>query len=191
MKKRLPRLPDDVLPKLAVPVRRLGEPDRGLLLAYYRALSLAERAALFGHPLSDEGVARYVNRLNFATEGHYAALGAASLIIGVAHCLLFDGQGLISIHVTPGYRRRGIGAALTAHLASFGRASGLAWLRAYFSKNDPIAMRLARSVGMELVFGIDRFHAQLSLLPARPGARPGIQSSDARSAEPAAPAATA
>jgi GNAT superfamily N-acetyltransferase len=191
MKKRLPRLPDDVLPKLAVPVRRLAEADRPAVLAYYRALPLAERAALFGHPLSDEGVARYVNRLNFSTEGHYAALGAASVIIGVAHCLLFDGQGLVSIHVAQGYRRRGIGAALTSHLASFGRANSLAWLRAYFSKNDPIAMRLARTVGMELVFGIDRFHAQLSLLPARVGTRPGIQSGDARSAESAAPAATA
>lgn len=191
MKKRLPRLPDDVLPKLAVPVRRLVESDRPAVLAYYRALPLAERAALFGHPLSDEGVARYVNRLNFATEGHYAALGAASVTIGVAHCLLFDGQGLISMHVAPGYRRRGIGTALTSHLASFGRATGLAWLRAYFSKNDPIAMRLARRVGMELVFGIDRFHAQLSLLPGQAGARDVIQSVDARSAESAAPAAAA
>lgn len=191
MKKRLPRLADDILPKLTVPVRRLVEADRPALLGYYRALPLAERASLFGHPLSDEAVARFVQRLNFTVEGHYAATGAASVLIGVGHCLLFDGQGLISIHVAPGYRRRGIGAALATHLRCFGRATGLAWLRAYFSKSDPIAVRLARRCGMELVFGIDRFHAQMSLLPPANAPGAGLQSGDDRPAEPAAPATAA
>lgn len=167
MKKRLPRLADDVLPKLEVPVRRLMESDRPALLDYYRRLSLADRTALFGFPLPDDKLAIYVNRLNLDTDGHVAARGAASVLIGVGHCIVFDNQGVLNVHVAHGYRRRGIGTALGRELARFGANRSLRWLRAYFSKSDPIAASLARSLGLELNFGLDRFYAERAL--AKPG----------------------
>jgi len=167
MKKRLPRLADDVLPKLEVPVRRLLESDRADLLDYYRRLSLADRTALFGFPLPDDKLAVYVNRLDFAADGHFAARGAASVLIGVSHCIIFDGQGVLNVHVAHGYRRRGIGTALGTELVRFGNGRGLGWLRSYFSKSDPIAASLARVLGMDLNFGIDRFYAEIPLAGRR------------------------
>lgn len=172
MKKRLPRLADDVLPKLEVPVRRLVEGDRPALLDYYRRLSLADRASLFGFPLPDDKLAIYVNRLNLETDGHVAARGAASVLIGVGHCIVFDNQGVLNVHVAHGYRRRGIGTALGRELTRFGASRSLRWLRAYFSKSDPIAASLARGLGLELNFGLDRFYAELALArPASGGQR--------------------
>ena len=199
MKKRLPRLPDDLLPKLHVPIRRLTAADRPALLDHYLGLSLAERTAQFGHPLSDEKLAGFTRRLDFEADGHFAALGAASVFIGVAHCLVFDGQGVVSVQVAQGYRRRGVGTALGAQLTYFGRTRALSWLRAYFSKGDPIAASLARACGMVLNFGIDRFYAEYRLLPGpalaarAPRAVPNaqLQSPDVRnpeSAEAPAPA---
>lgn len=168
MRKRLPRLADDVLPKLLVPTRRLESADRPALLAFYRKTSLSDRAAHFGHPLSDDKLAAYVQGLDFVNHGHFAALGAASLIIGVAHCTVFDGQGVVSVHVAHGYRWRGIGARLGELTVRFARAHELAWLRAYFRKEDGVACSLARRCGMQLNVGLDRFYAELRLVaPAR------------------------
>ena len=179
MKKRLPRLADDVLPKLQVQVDRLTETDRAAVLAYYCRLSLADRAALLGLALPDDKLALYVNRLDFEAGGHYAARGAASVLIGVGHCTILDGQGVVTVHVAQGYRRRGIGSALGRELMRFGRVRSLGWLRSYFNKNDPIAAGLARGLGMALNFGIDRFYAEVALgalisaarrpVPPRPG----------------------
>ncbi|MBL8385195.1 MAG: GNAT family N-acetyltransferase [Burkholderiales bacterium] len=165
MRKRLPRLPDDVLPRLDVPVQRLSDADRQALLDYLRALSLSDRAAFFGHPLSDARVAAYAQRIDFSADAHFAARGAASLIIGVAHCRVIGGHGVVNVHVAHGYRRRGIGTALGAALTGFGRRRDLGRLRAYFDKADPIAAHLARALGMALKVGIDRFYAELPLVP--------------------------
>ena len=168
MRKRLPRLADDVLPKLLVPTRRLESADRPALLAFYRKTSLCDRAAHFGHPLSDDKLATYVQSLDFVNHGHFAALGAASVIVGVAHCTVFDGQGVVSAHVAHGYRWRGIGERLGELIVRFARARELAWLRAYFRKEDAIAASLARRWGMHLNVGLDHFYAELRLVaPAR------------------------
>jgi GNAT superfamily N-acetyltransferase len=170
MKKRLPRLPDDVLPKLQIPVRRLVSADRPAVLDYYRRLSMTDRAAHFGHPLSDDKLALYVHRLDFDADGHFAAIGAASVMVGVAHCAVFDGQGVASSHVALGYRRRGIGQHLGSTLIDFARSRGLNWLRAYFSKGDPIAAALARRCGLQLHVGLDRFYAEIRLATSGAGA---------------------
>lgn len=198
MKKRLPRLADDVLPKLLVPTRRLENSDRAALLSFYRQTSLSDRAAHFGHPLSDEKLAAYVKGLDFINHGHFAALGAASVIIGVAHCTVFDGQGVVSAHVAHGYRWRGIGERLGVLIVRFARTRELSWLRAYFRKEDAIAANLARRWGMQLNVGLDRFYAELRLIaPARgdttASRRPlgGIQLLDVHQSEPAALAGAA
>ncbi len=168
MRKRLPRLADDVLPKLLVPTRRLENCDRPALLAFYRKTSLSDRAAHFGHPLSDDKLAAYVQGLDFVNHGHFAALGAASVIVGVAHCTVFDGQGVVSAHVAHGYRWRGIGERLGELIVRFARVHELSWLRAYFRKEDAIAASLAKRWGMHLNVGLDRFYAELKLIsPAR------------------------
>ena len=195
MRKRLPRLADDVLPKLLVPTRRLENSDRPALLAFYRKTSLTDRAAHFGHPLSDDKLSAYVYGLDFVNHGHFAAMGAASVIVGVAHCTVFDGQGVVSAHVAHGYRWRGIGERLGELIVRFARSRELGWLRAYFRKEDAIAASLARRWGMHLNVGLDRFYAELRLsAPARGEAattrRPlgGIQLLDVHQSEPAATA---
>lgn len=175
MKKRLPRLADDILPKLEVPVVRLVEADRPALLDYYRRLSLADRLALFGLPLPDDKLSLYVHRLNLESDGHVAARGAASVLIGVGHCVVFDNQGILNLHVAHGYRRRGIGTSMGRELARFGAGRSLRWLRAYFSKNDPIAASLARRLDFDLNFGLDRFYAERALLkPESTAPRPMV-----------------
>ena len=157
---RLSRLADDILPRLDVPIRRLGHADRSALIEFHRRLSPADRSAQFGHPLSDDRLALFVHRLNFEADGHFAALGAASLIIGVAHCTAFDGQAILSVQVASRYRRRGVGSALVREAMAYGHLRALAWTRAYFRKSDPIAAALARGCGMRLHVGLDRFHAE-------------------------------
>ncbi len=174
MRKRLPRLPDDVLPKLPLVIRRLSADDRDALLHFYQRLSLFDRHAHFGHPLSDHWLARYVDRIDFDADGHFAALGAASLIIAVGHCIVLDGQGVLSIHVASGYRRRGLGTGLRCRLVGFGRQRSLRWLRAYFTAHDEVAAALARQGGMALSTGASRVHAELLIGPCqttRGGAR--------------------
>lgn len=161
MRKRLPRLPDDVLPKLPLVIRRLTADDRGQLLGFYQRLSLFDRHAHFGYPLSDYWLARYVERIDFDADGHFAALGAASLIIAVGHCIVLESQGVLSIHVANGYRRRGLGTGLRCRLVGFGRQRNLRWLRAYFTAHDEIAAELARQGGMSMSADASRVHAEL------------------------------
>ena len=199
MRKRLPRLADDVLPKLLVPTRRLDASDRTALLAFYRRVSMSDRAAHFGHPLSDDKLAIYISKLDFEADGHFAAFGAASVMIGVAHCTVFDGQGVVLVHVAHGYRWRGIGERLGEMVVRFGRAQRLNWLRAYFRKDDAVAASLARRCGLALNVGIDRFYAELQLAPvarntpATDAARAlrGLQLTDDRRATPVKTAAVA
>lgn len=199
MRKRLPRLADDVLPKLLVPTRRLDAGDRPALLAFYRRVSMSDRAAHFGHPLSDDKLAIYISNLDFEADGHFAAYGAASVMIGVAHCTVFDGQGVILVHVAHGYRWRGIGERLGDMVIRFGRAQGLSWLRAYFRKDDAVAASLARRCGLVLNVGIDRFYAEMQLVPALRNTQAsdaaralrGLQLSDDRRAAPVKTAAAA
>ena len=167
MRKRLPRLPDDILPKLPLVIRRLTADDREALLHFYQRLSLFDRHAHFGHPLSDHWLARYVDRVDFGADGHFAALGAASVIIAVGHCIVLDGQGILSIHVASGYRRRGLGAGLRHRLVGFGGQRGLCWLRAYFMVHDEVAAALARQGGMTLISDAGRVHAELLIGPCQ------------------------
>jgi GNAT superfamily N-acetyltransferase len=151
---------------LTVAVQRLTGSARAALVAHFLALSADDRRLRFGSSLSLEGIAAYVDGIDFGRDAVFAVHDDRLVIVGVAHVAFGDDHAELGLSVLPTHRRHGVGGALFERAAAHARNRFVPRLFMHcLSENAPI-MYIARKFGMDIVINTGDADAHLELPPA-------------------------
>jgi GNAT superfamily N-acetyltransferase len=142
-----------------VPVRSLSERHRPRLLAHLVALDDADRYFRFGHPASDEQIARYVEGIDFRHDEVFGIFNRRLELIAIAHLAYQDTDVESESEAEPGrlaefgvsvlrrYRGRGFGSRLFEHSVLHARNRGVERLMVHaLTENTPM-LHIARNAG--------------------------------------------
>ncbi len=151
-----------------IPVQRLTGRARDAYAAHLLALPPDDVRMRFGAPMTPEGIAAYVARIDFDCDEIFGVYGDALVLVGAAH-LAFAGEfAEVGVSVLPAGRGHGVGAALVARAAE--RARNRFVPRRYMhclAENAPM-IRIARNAGMDVVVEAGDADAHVRLPPATP-----------------------
>ena len=151
-----------------VPVQRLAEASRPQLLQHFLSLGPEDVRLRFGVPISEEAIARYVERIDFDTDTVFGVHDEGLALAGVAHVGFNEELAELGLSVLPGRRGRGIGSALLARAADHVRNRFVTRLFMHcLAENDAI-LHIARKLGMTICVDSGEADAFLKLRPADP-----------------------
>ena len=129
---------------------RLRPSDRDALRAHYIALSSEDRRLRFGAPIHDEGLAAYVDRIDFGRDGVFAVQDDELRVIAAIHVAVGDGPAELGLSVLPGARSQGLGDALLKRSATWLRNRGELAVYVHCLSENAAMMHLARKNGMRI-----------------------------------------
>ena len=144
---------------------RLSATAKPHVLRHYLALSAEDRRLRFGGALADSAIESYVRLLDPARDALFGVVDDEREIVGVAHVPIQADLAELGISVLPQFRRRGIGTALVSRAANHARAAGIARLCMICLAENATMLRIAKSLGMQVVNSGVSAHAVLALLP--------------------------
>jgi GNAT superfamily N-acetyltransferase len=136
----------DTNTKLTLSPRR-----RPALLRHFMALDAEDRRLRFGHPISDEVIAQYLDVLDAERDGLFVARDARRRIVGVAHVALRDDRAEAGLSVLAKARGLGLGTRLFQAAAEFARARGATRIDMHFLSENRGIQHIARKCGMKII----------------------------------------
>ena len=156
-----------------IPVQRLDERVRGALLAHFLALTPEDRRLRFGSSLSADGIAMYVDGIDFERDAVFAVHDDSLVLVGVAHLALGDDHAELGLSVLPAHRGRGVGSALFERGAEHARNRFMPTLFMHCLRENAAIVHIAQRAGMHIVTESGDADAHLELLPASAGSIAG------------------
>ena len=156
-----------------IPVQRLDERARGALLAHFLALTPEDRRLRFGSSLSADGIAVYVDGIDFDRDAVFAVHDDSLVLVGVAHLALGDDHAELGLSVLPAHRGRGVGSALFERGAEHARNRFAPTLFMHCLRENAAIVHIAQRAGMHIVTESGDADAHLDLLPASAGSIAG------------------
>lgn len=153
---------------MTVTVQRLNEGVRAALAAHFLALTTEDRRLRFGSSLSPEGIAAYVDGIDFDHDAVFGVHDDRLALVGVAHVAFGDDLAELGLSVLPAHRRRGVGSALFERAVAHARNRFIPrFFMHCLEENAPI-MRIAQKFDMDVVAAAGDADAHLGLPPASP-----------------------
>ena len=104
-----------------IAVQRLNEGMRAEVMMHFLALSAEDRRLRFGGPMAEEGIAHYVDRIDFECDAVFGVHDDRLALIGVAHVAFSDGLAELGLSVLSGHRECGVGTALIGRAVEHAR----------------------------------------------------------------------
>ena len=158
---------------MTIVVQRLAGHAHAALVEHFLALSANDRRLRFGSAISSDGIASYVDGIDFDRDAIFAVHDDRRTLIAVAHVAFADDLAELGLSVLPAHRGRGVGSALFERAATHARNRFVPRLFMHcLAENAPI-MRMARRFGMDIVTAIGDADAHLELPPASPASITG------------------
>ncbi len=158
---------------MTVTVQRLSEGARAALMAHFLALPTEDRRLRFGSLPNAEGIAGYVDRIDFDCDAVFGVHDDRLALVGVAHVAFSDDFAELGLSVLPAHRGHGVGGALFERAAAHARNRFIPRLFMHcLAENAPI-MRMARRYGMDIATAAGDADAHLELPPASPASITG------------------
>jgi GNAT superfamily N-acetyltransferase len=146
--------------------RELSRLERGKLLAHFLALDAEDRRLRFGLPASDDTIAGYVERIDFARDAVFGVFDDELNLAGVAHLARAEEHAELGVSVLPAHRGRGIGGALLERAHTHARNWGIGTLFMHCLAENAAMMHLARKQNMRIAAVGGEADAHLTLPPA-------------------------
>lgn len=157
----------------AVAVQRLNEGLRAEVALHFLALSAEDRRLRFGRPLAAEGIAAYVDGIDFEHDAMFGVHDDRLKLVGVAHVAFGDELAELGLSVLSGHRGRGVGSALIERAVAHARNRSIRRLFMHcLTENAPI-LRIAKRLGMDVVTAASEADAHLELPLASPASITG------------------
>lgn len=150
----------------AIPVVQLGEGQRDLLQEHFAALPLEDVRRRFGTTLDPQGLAAYVDRINFQRDCVFAVFAEDLSLAGVVHLAHGHGVAEVGLSILPAYRRQGIGSALFQRAVTRARNLQAVELFVHCLAENEVMLHIAREAGMRIVMEQSEADAYLELPPA-------------------------
>lgn len=145
------------------PVRELGPSDRRALATHFLALKGEDRRLRFGAAVNDYAIGRYVERIEFESDGVFGVFDEALELAGAAHLARTAHHAELGVSVLPAWRRRGIGAALLARAVLHARNWRAPALFMHCLRENRAMMHVARKLGMAIAAEAGEADAWLEL----------------------------
>lgn len=130
---------------------RFAPADAERILDHLVALDVDDRFLRFGYGIGDEGIARYVARIDFARDHVHGVTDAGGRVVALAHIAARGGEVDFGLSVVPAWRRRGLGRALFAHVVEL--AALLRARRVLCHSISPAVLHMAGACGFRRVGG--------------------------------------
>jgi GNAT superfamily N-acetyltransferase len=156
-----------------VAVQRLDASARAPLVMHFLALPAKDRRRRFGSSLAPEGIAAYVDKIDFERDAVFAVHDDRLVLVGVAHVAFGDDLAELGLSVLPAHRGHGIGGALFERAAAHARNRFIPRLFMHCLEENAPIMHIARRFGMDVVTSIGDADAHLELPPASPASIAG------------------
>ncbi len=153
---------------MQVVTKELSRLDRDGLVEHFLALDAEDRRLRFGVAISDHGVTEYVARIDFERDAVFGVFDDELRLAGVAHLARSEGFAELGVSVLPGFRGRGLGAAMLSRAHVHARNWGLPSLFMHCLSENGAMMHLARKQGMRIVAESGEADAYLALPPGDP-----------------------
>lgn len=155
-----------------VPIRSLGSRHRARIAAHLTALDANDRYLRFGHPATDEQIARYVDTLDFERDEVFGIFNRRLELIAMAHLanLPVSDPGVrpvaeFGVSVLARYRGRGFGARLFEHAMVHARNRGVDTLFIQALSENTAMLKIARKAGATVERVGSEAEARLKLPP--------------------------
>lgn len=148
-----------------VPIRLLTPRHRERVLAHLLALEEGDRMMRFGHLATDEQIAGYVERMDFARDELFGIFDCRVHLVALAH-LAFSNDGLraeFGVSVSASERGRGFGSRLFEHAVMHARNRGVDTLVIHVARENSAMLGIVRRAGADLQFDGSEAVAQLRL----------------------------
>jgi len=130
--------------------RELNPAERTSLVAHLLAMPAEDRRLRFAHAITDEGLQRYVEGIDFTRDTVFVATDSQLNVIGAAH-LARDGEHAeLGVSVLAPARGQGIGAALLERSATHARNAGVRVLFMNCLVENAPMLHLARKQGLQV-----------------------------------------
>lgn len=154
-------------PRRWVPIRTLHAGHRDKVRAHLLALNEEDRALRFGHAISDERIAHYVDQIDFERDRVFGTFDRRLDLLTMAHLALDreHGVGEFGVSVLPRARGRGLGTRLFAHAVTHARNRGVHTLFIHVARDNTPMMAIVQHAGAVIDFDGGEATAEL-LLPA-------------------------
>jgi RimJ/RimL family protein N-acetyltransferase len=137
-----------IIPALTV---RLRSSDAPALLAHLAELDTEDRRLRFGSPIRDEGLAAYVDRIDFVHDGVFAVHDGEMRLLAVIHVAFGAGAAELGLSVLPEARNQGVGTALFERAVMHLRNRGMREVFVHCLSENGAMMHIARKLGMRIV----------------------------------------
>ncbi len=139
---------------------------RAALVAHFLALPPEDRRLRFGSSLSSQGIAAYVDDIDFDRDAIFAVHDDGLALVGVAHVAFGDEVAELGLSVLPAHRGCGVGSALFERAVAHARNRFIPRLYMHcLNENAPI-MHIAQRFDMDIVTDSGDADAHLDLPPA-------------------------
>jgi len=153
---------------MTVTVQRLSAGARAALATHFLALPPADRRLRFGSSLCPEGIAAYVDHIDFDRDAVFVVHDDRLALAGVAHVAFGEGLAELGLSVLPAHRGGGVGSALFERAVAHARNRFVPRLFMHCLKENAPIMRIARRFGMGIVTNAGDADAHLELPAASP-----------------------
>jgi GNAT superfamily N-acetyltransferase len=158
---------------MSVAVQRLSEGTRAVLKAHFLALPAEDLRLRFGTTLSPDGIAAYVDGIDFDRDAVFGVYDDDLALTGAAHVAFGDSLAELGVSVLPGHRGRGLGSALFERAARHAQNRFIPTMFMHCLSENVAIMHIARKSGMVIVVDTGEADAHLKLPPASPASITG------------------
>jgi ribosomal protein S18 acetylase RimI-like enzyme len=154
-----------------VPIRSLAERHRDRIEAHLKQLGEHDRYLRFGYAATDEHIARYVARIDFARDEVFGIFNRRLALIAMAHLAHMDNDAAghraaeFGVSVLPTARGRGYGGRLFDHAVLHARNRGVDTLVIHALSENTAMLRIARNAGAIVEREGSESEARLKLPP--------------------------
>ena len=148
-----------------LPIRTLSERHRPRVLAHLLALDDHDRHLRFGHVVSNEQIAQYVDHLDFGRDEVFGIFDARLRLVANSH-LAFAQDHLsaeFGVSVHPRVRGRGFGGRLFEHAVMHARNRGANSMAIHLARENSAMLSIVRRSGAEVSYDGGDVMAQLKL----------------------------
>jgi GNAT superfamily N-acetyltransferase len=160
---------------LMVPIRSLGDNQRGRILDHLCSLDSNDRYLRFGYSATDEQIQRYVDSLDFERDDIFGIYNRKLQMVAMGH-LAYSGEGAtrqqcdscaeFGVSVQKSSRGRGYGSRLFGRAAMHARNEGVNLLFIHALSQNDVMLKIARDAGAVVTRDGSESEAYLQLMPA-------------------------
>ncbi|MBT0961885.1 GNAT family N-acetyltransferase [Denitromonas iodatirespirans] len=160
-----------------IAVTRLGPADGPRLCRHLQALDADDRMLRFGHALDDDGITRYVARIDFARDTVIGIESADGTLAALAHLGVRAGRADFGLSVLPAYRGCGLGWRMFSRVVACSRRVGATEL--VCQSANPAVVHMAAVFGFRRLLADPAAALVLALPDPAPAPHPLTNPADA------------